>query len=265
MSTKQFIKMTAIEDKLSALHSELDEALLGIKTHNRNDIILAPFKITTMTTLFKTNIKSFSIQKFIASYSIEQIEAELKSILPGTWCIKISPRFFNCIIFYYKSPSNFKIAIKLFSNSSLHVTGCKSFDTIFRHINPVLSLFKDTEFSSFNVQMINGTLKLLLPDDQILSLQFLFESIQKDYSEYECIYNKDHHPAVRVKLSKPITVMIFESGSILINAFLNGKQLQEAYNFIMTFFHGNLESLLVVKKKDIKKRKTRDFNYLDYI
>jgi TATA-box binding protein (TBP) (component of TFIID and TFIIIB) len=252
---------------LSSFQAELDDGFNRITSHKLyRSLVKNTFKITTMTTLFKLG-SPFSLPKFVDSLNLCEFETQLSNLLPGTWSIKVSPRFFNCIIFSYKSPLNSKVAIKLFSNGSIHVTGCKSFNDIPGYIQPILSLI-DNSTVSFHVQMINGSFKINVPVDYVIDLQLVFERITSDFQQYNCFYNKDHHPAVRIKLSKPITIMIFESGSILINAFLNGAQLHEAYDFIMSFFNTNLDNIITNMPKPsnyLKKRKTRDFDYSQFV
>ena len=135
------------------------------------------------------------------------------------------------------------VAIKIFSNGTLHVTGpvsvketiefiektCTFLDTIFKKTN---GSFKADDIC---VQMVNTNFHIQRP----MKKEFIHHLLRKNNLKS---WIPESHPAVRLQIDRKTTVLIFESGAVIITGLKNGKALLDAFQTFMTILDKELIS-----------------------
>jgi len=172
--------------------------------------------------------------------------------------------FYNQVSMYVKVHAKNKkpVNIKLFSNGSIHMTGCKTVENAIETLIKVLYELKkekavidyahmkvvDKPFCDnleildlkniigLQIVMINSGFHIPFKMDR----NKLYNLLLSD--GYECLYDAVKHACVNVKYSceeKIISIFVFEKGSILITGARNCTQIQEAYMFINKYLLKN--------------------------
>jgi TATA-box binding protein (TBP) (component of TFIID and TFIIIB) len=175
-----------------------------------------------------------------------------------------------------KSKENDPVHIKLFTNGSIHITGCQSVNDIVETLTtiinklqvdkacidkttkkiidkPFVSEKKYLDISSIanlKVNMINTnfTVKFKINLDELYALM--------QHKGIECRYDKLNHSCVNIKYDHPekkISIFVFEKGSIVITGAKNGEHIRKAYDFINKFLYANYKSI-VKKEIDILEK-----------
>jgi TATA-box binding protein (TBP) (component of TFIID and TFIIIB) len=229
-----------------------------------------PFRLTTMTLI----VTLFELQLDISSFLtwIEGVGgiSEVFAKHDGEWTVKGG--FLNCIIVSHKTTS--RVAVKIFRNGKLHMTGVKTceqalwYARIFCQVFDTYDPTKKTHVVHLQKQLMNGCVKIKMLGDNVINLKNLHEKLL-DYTENMCIFNNDHHPGVRIKcvVEHPrhvVTIMIFESGSILLSSFLNARHLSQSYNFIADFLLSCLEQVTCQGTRHLPTAKKRSRDAFDY-
>lgn len=250
--------------KCKDIDASVQDSILRIKQLEKSNMI--PFKLTTMTVLVVLNC-TFSFEKF---KEYLQTQAQEEELLSG-WTVNCSPGFYNCIMFSYKGKSN-KIGVKLFRNGKLHLTGLKStVDAVeySKTICKVLAKYTQLEvlIQDIDIHLINGSTKIVFEKNNCLCLQklyyYMLSEEKTELQEYTCVFNNDDHPGLRLK-NKPMTVMVFEGGSLLFQSFRSGEQLYRCYTEVLKFLMGYMEKLVKQKVFNPRKRK-KQFDYKSYL
>ncbi len=192
------------------------------------------------------------------------------------------------------------INIKLFTNGSIQMTGCKSVDnvidvlskifielqTVKAIINKETMTIEDKPFindasklelefvNNITIGMINSNFVYPNKIDR-LKLFNLLNSEQK-----ECRYDPSNHAPVNIKYNckdKSISIFVFEKGSILITGAKNCEHILEGYEFINKYLltnhkkivkssinMTNIDSLLEnkIKIKNVVKTKKQQYSNL---
>lgn len=161
--------------------------------------------------------------------------------------------FYNQVTMLVKLRNDKIMNIKLFSNGSIQMTGCKSINDIIDTIQKVfveLRVVKaiidgdkivDKPFVSsidkldirnlydFKVCMINSNFTIGFNIDRDKLYDLLIED------KIECSYDPIIHACVNIKYEHPekiISIFVFESGSIIITGARSCNQINDGYNFI---------------------------------
>ena len=228
-------------------------------------------KITTMTILLWLNGKIPLHQ--ITDSNLNDI-LEKKSAFKCT--TSVTKKFNNCII--VKCTGDRNVTVKIFSNGNLHMTGTKSADMAMSYGQLFCCCLSELFGQSFcitslTIQLINACCRFNLDFDAVLSSNAFQNCVSesRDIPDVLCLYNNDHHAGLRVKIPYQVsngsihtcTCIIFSSGSVLFNAFLSGKELVHAYNFITRIFLQNKAMLITPKLK--KHVYEADFDYNQYL
>jgi TATA-box binding protein (TBP) (component of TFIID and TFIIIB) len=195
--------------------------------------------------------------------------------------------FFNQVSLCVMVPSKKKkpVNLKLFSNGSIQMTGCKIIDNAIEALEVVFN-----ELTKVKAIVDPKTLKIVekpfcdKPDNLKLSSikdisiamivsKFMFPvKINRPnlynlflQSGMECSYEPELHASVDLKYlsgEKKISVFIFEKGSIVITGARNCVQIKEAYDFVNNYL---LTNHVVITRKnvtqnDIEKYLTADLS-----
>ena len=235
----------------------LDAAIIkGIESVNG-----VPLRVTTMTVCVSTSSSastssastSIPLSYFIGAFNDPLIEDEKRRFFndedghlelratDGT----TSRQFNNCLIFYHScSGKKTKTAIKLFCNGTIHITGLATICATLRlaeRFTALVAFLTAMPFvvKDFSIQLINAHFKL----PTYLALAPMYNLMLQE-SEHLCRYNQEKHAGLIVQMLVPkedgtelqkISVIVFESGNVLLSAFVTAAQMLEAYTFITEF------------------------------
>lgn len=164
------------------------------------------------------------------------------------------------------------INIKLFTNGSIQMTGCKSVDNvvdvlekIFIELKTIKAIINTEKFIIEEKPFVNNHSKLFLENVKnvtigMINSNFIYPNkIDRlklfnllNLEGKECRYDPSNHAPVNIKyqcIEKSISILVFEKGSILITGAKNCNQILEGYNFINKY-------LLTNHKKIIKSNYT---------
>jgi hypothetical protein len=185
---------------------------------------------------------------------------------------KTKLNFYNQVSIEALSDNGSKVNIKLFSNGSIQMTGCKNIENSFNALNNLFGELKKTKaiydpkqkkiiekpfvdnisklslekIDKIKIAMINSNFNIGFKIDR----DKLYDLLQsKGYTE--CTYDPIIHACVNIKYDsdgKAVSIFVFESGSIIITGANNGKHILEAYNFINKLLCTNYK---IIYKSDV--------------
>lgn len=226
------------------------------------------FKITTMTVLVATALLAEPL-------SLQALKDTGGKGFPSTLAMSTSADVFqNCVMCTLTGADQSRKGIKIFSNGHMHITGAKSVHDaiecsrdVYAAIVAALSLCSDITPTDFTVQMINGHFKFEL--NGVLKLDAMHSICLKD-TPHVSRYNPENHAGLLVRIATGgITVVFFESGSVLINAFSCGEDLLKAHDFAVDLVTEHFKTIVsagaVAKKKRRTKLDTGGFDYGKYL
>lgn len=248
-----------------------------------SNIASSALMVSTMTILFKTTCNHDKSRIFPSiMIDLPYGEGDYQGVLlrkkkEG----KLS--FLNCIIFEVTKNTHKKVVVKLFSNGSLHCTGAKTVEDAKKGADVICELYqkqvdmlsernrlKHFNIVDFDIQMINSNFSIDTP----LNLDATKDILNQKYS-MDATLNREHHPGIIIKyrdpqLSKPVSIIVFISGSIIITGAKCAKDLTATYQHITNILDSNMEDIRLktpyVNKKNqpkgIKKRGRKKKNEL---
>ena len=194
------------------------------------------------------------------------------------------------------------VNIKLFTNGSIQMTGCKSVDNVIDVLSKIF-IELQTVKAIIDKETMTITDKPFINDSSKLSLEFvdnitigminsnfvypnkidrlkLFNLLNSE--QKECRYDPSNHAPVNIKYNckdKSISIFVFEKGSILITGAKNCEHILEGYEFINKYLltnhkkivkssinMSNIDSLLDNKykiKNVVKNTKYKEYNLKD--
>lgn len=220
-------------DKKNYFKQQLNDVLETIKI----------ISISTMTILLKLNIKKININILNTTSDSDFKKSNKKS-------------FYNCITFNINN-----LAIKIFSNGNIHITGLSDIDN---SINLVEKLLKELNIEAsivdFDIQLINTNYKI----NNNINLNILKEEINKLSNNAFASYDLERHMSVKIKFKveeRNTTIMVFYTGSILISGIKKPIELLKSFNFINNFLNKHSDKLYYEKEIiHIKKKIKFDYN-----
>lgn len=270
-----------MDAKATDLQSEIDRGLYAVHNYEKNRCecmgVSVPLRLTTMTICISYNfrIDLQNIQSKLEDINYAQYLCE-KLGDDGLWSINATFGFYNCILVTQRLSNGDKvkkIAIKIFSNGNLHMTGVCSVTQAMLYANAFSELFnilfaltdEDEKYEpdDISVQLINACMKV----NKYICLDTLKTNIESN-TYYMCSFNNDHHAAVRIKVfceHHTVNILVFQSGNILFNAFLNGEDLFFSYKFLLDFLTSNNVWKNVGEPLMKKNKPDAEFNYASYL
>jgi hypothetical protein len=156
------------------------------------------------------------------------------------------------------------LAIKIFSNGNVHLAGVRTVRTALDYATLVCAMLdrlrergsnhhgassaaRVYRIASWNVTLINAYFRLALPQGSTIDLGKLQEAVMR-YTPHYVVVNSDAHAGATIRMLyegvQRISVMVFESGNVLISAFINAPQLRAAYNFVTGFVKTHSEAII---------------------
>lgn len=220
------------------------------------NVIFNCLNIANYVDLCKNSILSISSGKNVYSRSIVFKKPNMKKNT-----IKIKKTFFNQVSLqvYVKSKIT-PVNVKIFSNGSIQMTGCKQIINIVDALHNVFNEFKkikaiidnksmkiiEKPFASdlsmeymntvkdLKIVMINSNFKLDFKIDRNKLFKLLINDNQ------ECFYDPVKHSCVNIKheqFDKTVSIFVFESGAIVITGATNCRQIHGSYMFINKYIY----------------------------
>jgi TATA-box binding protein (TBP) (component of TFIID and TFIIIB) len=188
----------------------------------------------------------------------------------------IRKNFYNQTTMIIKTKSTDRINIKLFRNGAIQLTGCKCISVpmwILSKLFTVLKIPKIINENDSTMEITYVTCYQFLNIENIINFKIaminsnfdigfyinrekLFNMLTND--KYDCIYEPSRHAGVNLRYStkysvdciKPVSIFIFDKGTIIITGARNYRQLLECYKFINTYL---LENYTNIVRTDIKE------------
>lgn len=184
--------------------------------------------------------------------------------------MKISEKTFNNqLTMKLKIAEDKCVSVKIFLNGSIQIAGSRSIEQINKGIEYLLKILKKRYYveslgeeiklvdsynfniKDFKINMINSNFYV----NYKINIENLYPLITK--KGVKARFEPLSHRCVNIKFvpenanekDKPISIFVFESGSIIITGARNGNNIKSAYEFINNTLD---ENSLVVKRKDIK-------------
>lgn len=254
----------AIRDSVSQFVQETKDALVAIKEHSRTLLHVASSNhtVSTMTILVTTSIKDrddkIDLQQFYDRFTTTPI-AQTCTVQGHVLLMKdpvqrVSKRgkvhntFYNQLSLWYRD-CNSKKNIKVFRNGTLHITGEKGLPenlAIATEVCNVIERILDypinsVSVSSFNIQMINTNFCLNVG----LVLQSLRNLLATDSSVPKASYEPETYPGLNTKVKtstgREASVLIFNSGNVIITGIKSFTEFKDAYIFITRFLDANID------------------------
>lgn len=174
--------------------------------------------------------------------------------------------FYNQVSIVVKTKKGQKTNVKLFSNGAIQMTGCKSIDSVIDALTKIFNELKtvkavmdhktnkivEKQFVSnleladvknvydMKICMINSDFSMGFNIDR----DRLFDLLSND--NIECSYDPIIHAGVNIKYEhreKTITILVFESGAVIITGARSCSQIAEAYTFINKYLLKNYEQI----------------------
>jgi TATA-box binding protein (TBP) (component of TFIID and TFIIIB) len=184
--------------------------------------------------------------------------------------MKISEKTFNNqLTMKLKIAEDKFVSVKIFLNGSIQIAGSKSIEQINKSIECLIKILKKRYFveslneeihlvesynfaiKDFKINMINSNFYV----NYKINIENLYPLITKkgvkarfEPLSHRCV-NIKFVPDTNKETDKPISIFVFESGSIIITGARNGNNIKAAYEFITNVLD---ENSLTVKRKDIK-------------
>lgn len=253
-----------------------------------------PATISTITVLLVLN-EPLNLHKILEDFNTPQIKIFLQEVTGDENSIYTSSKrpFNNSLVFKCKGiPTDNntvldKQAVKVFCNGNLHITGVKTItDALYLgdvFVTMVELMYGGTgasnmfTFSKFEVQMVNLYFQLPFPSSgssnankpQLLDLNKVMEHLQH-HTPFFVSYNTERHAGVIIKAVE-FTLLIFNSGNVIISSIKEPSQLEAVRDFIQESVVRlpTLPNTLVDKpsllNRRYMKRPQEGFDYSKYV
>lgn len=269
------------------------------KDHFDDEVLPSNLNVSTisLTMQLNTNVILSNISKYmkIAENSICSIDFEGKkrTILEKKKARKRkSDNFYNSITMEIMVRANKVINFKIFKNGGVQIAGCKNIhegnnainilvkelsSTIgleveepvdqdsgtipHKSIKEVSFIDKQIDVDNLKINLINVNFKL----DFELNREILYQILLNE--NIECYYEKCKHAGVCIKFTppekeKPISIFIFESGSVVITGSKNEKHIMSGYKYIMDLLLKHKKRITKISPKDFDKLKSKYGKYM---
>jgi TATA-box binding protein (TBP) (component of TFIID and TFIIIB) len=250
-----------------------------------------PVKISTMTVFIKVN-KAVSLDKLPIAFKSKNLKlmSFIEEVTGSSSNIYISEKgktFFNSIVFKCKNihtdhgTTLKSLAVKVFCNGNMHITGAKSTEDAVYLGDVFVSMLDvidggtgvDDKFmmTGFDVQMINYvfnhfSLKDSKDDKQkiMISLPELYKKLHES-SDYFMQFNPERHSGIIIK-APSYSVLIFDSGNVIISL-QRPSDIVKAYTHINELLLSHVPQCIFTRKtiveKKIKRQRKNNMTY-DY-
>jgi TATA-box binding protein (TBP) (component of TFIID and TFIIIB) len=177
---------------------------------------------------------------------------------------KKSDNFYNSITLEISPQPNKYINFKIFRNGGVQVAGCKNIkeanitiNSLIRRLSEKVAIFCEDDKKLKDIQFIESPIEINKLKINLINVNFKIDfNINREVlynillsNIIECYYEKCKHAGVCIKYTpidkiKPVSIFIFESGSIVITGSKNEKHIVESYNYITKLINDNSKKII---------------------
>jgi TATA-box binding protein (TBP) (component of TFIID and TFIIIB) len=247
------------KERAAAQDGAFKEALQTISQTELDSFTPTPLAVTTMSVKSVLNAEKLKLGCIVERFSSDAVQALIKYVIKEAYTVTLKPpdadkSFSNCAILKFAGERN-TVAVKIFSNGVLHVTGlvsvaemedvldfvCAIMDTIYAK---KLGTF---QVHDFYVQMMNTNFSVQSRLDKKRVLEALVAKNLDAWipDEASC------HPGVQLrvhvtgrkgdKVKTYVSVFIFASGHVIITGVKSGAELALAYETVARVLNDEFE------------------------
>jgi TATA-box binding protein (TBP) (component of TFIID and TFIIIB) len=240
-----------------------------------------PAQISTITISIKID-NEFNLARITSDFENSTIQDFIYAITGNKQSIEISNKkqFNNSIIFKCNNiPTDTdgyildKQAVKVFCNGSLHITGVKDikdalylaevFTTMIELVYGGDGVSNMFNIVGFEIQLMNFYFKLPgMVDGKVLRLVDVLKYLRKN-TKYAISYNNERHAGIIIR-SPTFSLLIFDTGNVIICSIKETSQLVEAREFILHKLYVLPEKFIIDKECISRKRHKKDDPEFDY-
>lgn len=219
--------------------------------------------------------ESISLERIREYFDSSHVRSYITDVTGSIENIRIAHnRFNNSLIFKCHAIKNIdrvieKPSLKVFANGSLHITGVKStcdalyladiFATMFELMEGGNGVSGWFNVKSFDVQLMNIYFKLDIASNKRIDLVY-FRQLVAEHSHFYATYNNERHAGVIIKAPN-FTVIVFETGNILLSSLKTILQIDDSYTYITEFVRIHLQKALI----DVVEDRVEKFDYSSYL
>lgn len=289
--------MSQLSSCITQDDNNLTNAIRQAYAQKQNIVSREPY-ITTITCCFYLNRAPKNIETLsamVANPCTELITSLIDEVFGGQEKFFPKPQhgvFFNSKIFSMldddaEPGKTIKVAIKCFTNGTLHITGARKIYRAYEIAQMFCVLMELVEGGNGNsdmytivghtIQLINIHFNLRMPNEFVkhsLHLQRLHDMLQEE--SVQTNYNNDRHSGVNVKYLTSnmtyVTILIFESGNVLMCGVKSIVDYTEAFNFLTMFIEQKSDKLYIAtndilgkKAKGKQQKGNQHFDYGKYL
>lgn len=241
-------------------------------------------QVSTITISIKLD-KEINLTKIILEFENSTIKNFIYAVTGNKHNIEISNKkqFNNSIIFKCNNiPTEDghildKQAVKVFCNGSLHITGVKNikdalylaeiFTTMIELMYGGDGISDMFRVLGFEIQLVNLYFRLPgIVDGKVLTLVEVLKYLRNN-TEYAVSYNNERHAGIIIR-SPTFSLLIFDTGNVIICSIKEVSQLMEAREFIKNKLFVLPEKLKIDKEYISRKRQKMndaEFDYSKYL
>lgn len=271
-------------------HDASTQQMLAESQQKYVDIISIHPYITTMTVCFFLSKPPKSLDlvaEFVAEPFTDIGRILIDEVFGGknVFFARPSSRCFpNCVVFTLIETNSRNLAIKCFTNGTLHITGVDNVSRGLEIADMFGALLDIVEGGNgcnptfkvdrFELQLMNIHSRIDVGKGRI-DLNKLFEIVLRT-TQHMSSYNKERHNGLIIKIltesMHTVSVIVFDSGNILICACRDATSFKEAYGFIISVLQSVWHDVwqkdvlnLEVEGKKRKRKQKDNFDYGQYI
>jgi TATA-box binding protein (TBP) (component of TFIID and TFIIIB) len=238
-----------------------------------------PAKLTTMTVFIEfegLNMEFLNLQRIQEGFKNPQV-LDIISSITGDSSIVLSKRrtFFNSLVFKCRN----KESVKLFCNGNIHVTGVKTildaialadvFAILINSLYGITEGRRDKPYDipikfKYDVQLIN--IAYVIPGitkKQRMDLERVQTEL-KSKTPYSVSYNTERHAGVILR-SPEFSILVFESGNVIISSIKTLEQVCQVSDFITRFINPLPGVCKLCLDKETVGNMKKGFDYKSYL
>lgn len=276
-----------------AFDEQLRNTLRSAYKHDTQPKICKAPYITTMTVSVNLNRDTCNITKLVEIYKEcfqddannkihQELRAFVNSVFKGSQNFfprksKSTSTFHNCVVFsickLFPDDQSRMVSVKCFTNCNLHITGVKEVSFAIHVAKSMCMLyelvFNDTySITGYDIQLINAHFLYDFGSSCHFNLQTLHNLVIKE-TEHFCMYNNDRHAGVIIKIltdsMTSVSVIVFESGNVLLCAFHDSHEFTVAWEFIINFIQKHWQQLQSNSRIAKSSKTCKGFDYNRYL